>query len=131
MVKWGPHHVPWAPPRFRKQDGWVGGWVGEGGEWMPRRNPAPTLLRHTHVISNFFFLFLNKIRGGKIGPTRWVSPIHPELGSGCAIKLLVQKKIEPNLARSNMDRPDPAQSVRFFFAFKRLFDSINPVFRKG
>ena len=26
-------------------------------------------------------------RGGKIGPTRWASPIHPELGPGWAIKL--------------------------------------------
>ena len=27
------------------------------------------------------------IRGGKIGPTRWASPIRPELGPGWAIKL--------------------------------------------
>ena len=31
-------------------------------------------------------------RGGKIGPARWASPVHPELGSGWAIKLLARKK---------------------------------------
>ena len=31
-------------------------------------------------------------RGGKIGPTWWASPVHPELGPGWAIKLLAQKK---------------------------------------
>ena len=30
-------------------------------------------------------------RGGKIGPTRWASPVHPELGLGWAIKLLTRK----------------------------------------
>ena len=32
-------------------------------------------------------------RGGKIGPARWASPIHPELGPGWAIKLLARKKL--------------------------------------
>ena len=31
-------------------------------------------------------------RGGKIVPTRWASPVHPELGPGWAIKLLARKK---------------------------------------
>ena len=31
-------------------------------------------------------------RGGKIGPTRWASPVRPELGPGWAIKLLARKK---------------------------------------
>ena len=31
-------------------------------------------------------------RGGKIGPARWVNPVHPELGPGWAIKLLARKK---------------------------------------
>ena len=30
--------------------------------------------------------------GGKIGPTRWASPVHPELGPGWAIKLFARKK---------------------------------------
>ena len=29
-------------------------------------------------------------RGGKIGPAWWVSPVHPELGTGWAIKLLAR-----------------------------------------
>ena len=37
-------------------------------------------------------LGMNVRRGGKIGLTRWASPIHPELGSGWAIKLLARKK---------------------------------------
>ena len=32
-------------------------------------------------------------RCGKIGPARWASPIHPELGPGWAIKLLARKKL--------------------------------------
>ena len=32
------------------------------------------------------------IRDGKIGPTRWASPVRSELGSGWAIKLLTRKK---------------------------------------
>ena len=31
-------------------------------------------------------------RGGKIGPTRWASPVRPELGPGWAIKILARKK---------------------------------------
>ena len=48
-------------------------------------------------------------RGGKIGPTRWASLVHPELGPGWAIKLLARKKIEPNLAQPNMARPGMAR----------------------
>ena len=71
-------------------------------------------------------------RGGKIGRTRWASPIRPELGPGWAIKLLARKKpgqiwpgpvwpgpVWPDLTRTN------------FFSFKRLFDSTNPIFRAG
>ena len=32
------------------------------------------------------------IKGGKISPIRWASPVHSELGSGWTIKLLVRKK---------------------------------------
>ena len=41
-----------------------------------------TKLLNMHIMS----------RGGKIGLTRWASPVHPELGLGWAIKLLAQKK---------------------------------------
>ena len=69
------------------------------------------------------------IRGGKIGLTRWVSPIHPELRSGWAIKLLAQKKsgqIWPDPIW-----PDPTRPARIFFTFKRLFGPISPIFRAG
>ena len=33
-----------------------------------------------------------RIRGGKIGPARWASPVRPKLGPGWAIKLLARKK---------------------------------------
>ena len=36
--------------------------------------------------------FVNLPRGGKIGSTRWASPVRPKLGSGWAIKLLARKK---------------------------------------
>ena len=31
---------------------------------------------------------ITTFRGGKIGPARWASQVHPELGPGWAIKLL-------------------------------------------
>ena len=34
----------------------------------------------------------SEARGGKIGPTRWASPVRPKLGPGWAIKLLARKK---------------------------------------
>ena len=58
------------------------------------------------------------IRGGKIGPAWWASPVCPKLGPGWAIKFLARKKpgqIWPAPARPNFfclemtiwpDRPD-------------------------
>ena len=76
-------------------------------------------------------------KGGKIGPTRWASPFHPELGPGWAIKLLALKKygqIWPNPIWPGPVWPsqvwlDPFRSIRIFFAFKRLFGQTSPVFR--
>ena len=47
--------------------------------------------------------------GGKIGPVRWASPVHPELGPDLAIKLLARKKTGSNLVRPNMARPGMAR----------------------
>ena len=50
----------------------------------------------------------DKIRGGKIGPARWASPVRPKLGPGWAIKLLARKKpgqIWPGPARPNFFLP--------------------------
>ena len=44
------------------------------------------------------------VRGGKIGPTRWASPVCPKLGLGWAIKFWPEKT-GPNLARPGMARP--------------------------
>ena len=63
-------------------------------------------------------------RGGKICPTRWASPVRPELRPGLAIKLLARKNSGPIW-------PDPIRPVRIFFAFKRLFGPISSVFRTG
>ena len=60
-------------------------------------------------------------RGGKIGPTRWASPVRPKLGSGWAIKLLARKK-------SGQIWPGPPE---FILALKRLFGPTGPVFRTG
>ena len=50
-------------------------------------------------------------RGGKIGPARWASPVHPELGLGWAIKLLARKgPIWPGPVW-----PDPTRSAQIFF----------------
>ena len=61
-------------------------------------------------------------RGGKIGPTRWASPVRPKLGPGRAIKLLARKK-------SGQIWPGPARPD--FFSLKRLFGPTGPVFRVG
>ena len=84
------------------------------------------------------------IRGGKIGPTRWASPVRPKLGPGRAIKLLARKKsgqiwpgpVWPGPARYGPARPSmarygPTLPVRIFFALKRLFVPTVPVFREG
>ena len=68
--------------------------------------------------------FKRGIRGGKIGPIRWASPVRPELGRGWTIKLLVRKK-------SGQIWPGPTWPARFFFTFKRLFGPTSPVFRAG
>ena len=69
------------------------------------------------------------IRGGKIGPARWASPVHPELGQGWAIKLLTQKKPGQIWSGNGMAQPGPARPN--FFAFKRLFGPTSPIFRTG
>ena len=56
-------------------------------------------------------------RGGKIGPTLWASPVHQELGSGWAIKLLTRKKPCQNFPGPIWSDPvwlDPAQPTRIF-----------------
>ena len=63
-------------------------------------------------------------RGGKIGLARWASSVRPKLGSGWAIKLLARKKsgqIWSHLIWSSLSE--------FFFALKKLFDPISPIFR--
>ena len=75
-------------------------------------------------------------RSGKIGPTRWASPVSLELGRGWSIKLLAQKKpgqIWPDLIWPGPVWPGLARPARifFFFALKRLFSPTRPVFREG
>ena len=69
------------------------------------------------------------LRGDKIGPTGWASPVRPELGLGWAIKLLTQK----NRAKFGPTHYGPAWPGRaeFFFSFKRLFGLTGPIFRAG
>ena len=90
------------------------------------------------VFFNYWFLGIRdgrvRRRGGKIGPVRWASPIHPKLGPDWAIKLLARKKsgqIWPGPIWPCPVWPDLTRSVRIFFVFKRLFGSISPVFRAG
>ena len=74
------------------------------------------------------------IRGGKIGPARWASPVRPKLGPGWAIKILARKKpgqIWPGPVWPSPVWPGPVRSARFFFALKRLFGPTGPVFRAG
>ena len=68
-------------------------------------------------------------RGGKIGPTRWASPVRPKLGPGWAIKLLALKK--PGQIWPGPVWPGPARPARIFFTLKRLFGPTGPVFRLG
>ena len=71
------------------------------------------------------------LRGGKIGPAQWASPIRPKLGPSWAIKLLTRKKpgqIWPGPVWPSPVWPDPPE---FFFALKILFDPTSPVFRTG
>ena len=44
------------------------------------------------LVWNFFSMVLVSVRGSKIGPAQWASPVRPKLGPGWAIKLLAQKK---------------------------------------
>ena len=55
-------------------------------------------------------------RGDKIGPTRWASPVHSELGSGWAVKLLARKK--PGQIWPVPIWPGPARSARIFLPSK-------------
>ena len=61
------------------------------------------------------------LRGGKIGLTRWASPVYPELGPGWAIKLLARKKqgqIWPGLIWPRPVWPDPTWPPEFFLPSK-------------
>ena len=51
------------------------------------------------------------VRGGKIGPARWASPVHPELGPGWAINYWPEK----NRAKFGPTRPGP---LKFFLPSK-------------
>ena len=73
------------------------------------------------------FSYSTRSRGGKIGPARWASPVHLELGLGWAIKLLARKK--PCQIWPDSVWLDPARPGLIFFAFKRLFGPTSPVFR--
>ena len=75
-------------------------------------------------------------RGGKIGLTRWASPVRLELGLGWAGPLNYwpeknRAKFGPTQygqARYGPARPGP---IEYCFALKRLFDPTSPVFRVG
>ena len=72
----------------------------------------------------FFFFWLPplKTRGGKVGSTRWTSPVRPELELSWAIKLLARKKsgqIWPSPIWPGLVWPDPARPVRIFFCFQK------------
>ena len=59
--------------------------------------------------------------GGKIGPTRWASPVHPKLGSGWTIKLLAQKKLSqiwPDLIWPRTVGPARPDLPTFFLPLK-------------
>ena len=61
------------------------------------------------------------IRGGKIGPAWWASPIRPKLGPGWAIKFFAPKKpgqIWPGPVWPSPVWPGPARPARIFFALK-------------
>ena len=60
----------------------------------------------------FPFVVVAANRGGKIGPVRWASPAHPELGLGWAIKLFARKKpgqIWPGPIWPSPVWPDPSE----------------------
>ena len=67
-------------------------------------------------------------RGGKIGPTRWASPVSPKLGPGWAIKLLARKKssqiwpgpVWPSPVWPGPARPGPARP-NFFCLEKTIW----------
>ena len=71
------------------------------------------------------------IRGGKISPVRWASPVRPKLGPGWAIKLLAQKKSGQIWPEKNRAKFGPASPIFFFFVLKRLFGPTGSVFRAG
>ena len=66
-------------------------------------------------------------RGGKIGPTRWASPVRPELGRAGPLNYWPEK----NRVKFGPAQYGPARPARIFFAFKRLFGQTSPVFRAG
>ena len=65
-------------------------------------------------------------RGGKICPTRWASPVHPELGPGWAIKLLARKN--PGQIWPSPIWPGPARPSRIFFCLEKTIWPDHPGF---
>ena len=66
---------------------------GFGSKWRRFWKPKIPNLRNPRIHSRAEIIKESKSGGGgKIGPTRWASPVHPELGPGWAIKLLALKK---------------------------------------
>ena len=91
---------------------------------------------YTILSYDFHILFFSYIvlRGGKIGPARWASPVRPKLGPGWAIKFLARKKpgqIWPGPVWPSPVWPGPARPARIFFALKCLFGPTGPVFKAG
>ena len=67
-------------------------------------------------------------RGSKIGPTRWVSSVHPELGWVGPLNYWPEK----NRAKFGPAQYGPARyGPTLPNTFKRLFGSTSPVFRAG
>ena len=71
------------------------------------------------------------LRGGKIGPARWASPVRPKLGPGWAIKFLARKKpgqIWPGPVWPSLVWPGPARPARIFFCLEMTIWPNRPGF---
>ena len=92
--------------------------------------PPATIHQYKHINLTSFQLVM--VRGGKIGPIRWVSPIRPKLGPGWTIKLLARKKrAKFGPVRYGPARSGPVRPARIVFVLKRLFGPTGPIFRAG
>ena len=70
-------------------------------------------------------------RSGKIGPSRWASPVRPKLGPGWAIKLLAGKKssqIWPRPVWPSLVWPGPVRPARIFFDLEKTIWPDRPGF---